>query len=109
MRSSLFLIILLAGCADGLRWPINALTDPAEAAIYQERRGAVELVVKTEFDSIIADIQAGGGAALTRAFDAASVPDDDRATRAFQLNRDMGLYAGNPGALVTSLMVFGSS
>jgi len=63
--------------------------------------------VKSDFPAILADIQSGGGASLTRVFDLAGVPEQDRATRAFQLNNDIGLYAQNPGALITTLLVYG--
>ena len=107
MRSSLLFFFLLAGCYD--IYDPAILTDPTENAIYQQRRGKVEVIVKSEFDAVISDIQSGGGPTLTRAFDEAGVPDEERATRAFQLNNDLGLYAGNPGALVTAIMVYGSS
>lgn len=111
MRSSLILIILLAGCgSDGtfLNLPANAVTSASENAIYNQRRGAVELVVKSGFPDIINDIQTGGGPTLTAAFDQAGVPDQDRATRAFQLNTDIALYANNPGALVNAIMIYSS-
>lgn len=109
MRSSLLLFVLLAGCSNGFTLPINALTSSEENAIYQARRADVEVIVKSNFDAVIQDIQSGGGPTLTEAFDAAGIPAEDRATRAFQLNNDLGLYAGNPGALVTAIMVYGSS
>ncbi|MEL6573808.1 MAG: hypothetical protein AAFQ64_19315 [Pseudomonadota bacterium] len=116
MRSSLLFILFIAGCSNEANHlgnpfllPVNALTSSTENAIYQQRRAAVEVIVKSEFDAIISDIQSGGGPTLTQAFDAASVPSEERATRAFQLNTDLGLYAGNPGALVTAIMVYGST
>lgn len=111
MRSSLILITLLAGCGSGgtfLNLPANAVTSASENTIYTQRRGAVELVVKSRFANIINDIQSGGGPTLTSAFDAAGVPDQDRATRAFQLNTDIALYASNPGALVNAMMIYSS-
>ncbi len=109
MRSSLLFILLLAGCTNGFQLPVNALTSAEENAIYQARQAEVEIIVKSEFDAVISDIQTGGGPTLTRAFDAAGIPAEERATRAFQLNKDLGLYAGNPGALVTAIMLYGSS
>ena len=112
MRSILIALPLLAACSEGgtfLNLPANAITSPTENAIYQQRRGAVELIVKSQFDAVLSDIQSGGGPVLTQAFDAAGVPDQDRATRAFQLNKDIGLYTGNPGALVTAIMVYAST
>jgi len=39
--------------------------------------------------------------------DAARIPQEDRETRIFQMQSDLGLYQANPGALVTALMVYG--
>jgi len=114
-RSSLFSLIIVAGCTgeanhlgNPFMLPVNALTSATENAIYNRRRAQVELIVKSDFPAIIPDIQAGGGPILTEAFDTAGVPDQDRPTRIFQLQRDLGLYAGNPGALVTAIMVYSS-
>jgi len=114
-RSSLIFIIFVAGCTDGsnpladlFNLPPNAVTDPTENAIYTARRGQVELIVKSDFPAIIPQIAAGGGPKLQDAFDAAGVPAQDRPTRVFQLQRDLGLYADNPGALVSAITVFGS-
>ena len=113
MRSSLIFLALLAGCTGPVNplftLPTNAVTSATENAIYTRRRGEVELIVKSGFAEIINDIQTGGGDTLTAAFDAAGVPNEERATRAFQLNTDIALYANNPGALVTALMVYSSS
>ena len=104
MRRILISLTLLAGCAltDGVGLP--NMSTPSEAA---QNRAMVELGVKSDFPAILADIQSGGGASLTRVFDLAGVPEQDRATRAFQLNNDIGLYAQNPGALITTLLVYG--
>lgn len=109
MRSSLLFLTLIAGCGIVPDLRNTVLTDPAEQAIYQDRRAAVELVVKSNFDAVIADIGTGGGPALTEAFDVAGIPIEDRATRAYQLNTDLGLYVGNPGALITAIMIYGST
>ena len=109
MRSSLLLFVILAGCTNGFTLPVNALTSAEENAIYQSRQAEVEIIVKSDFDAVIRDIQTGGGPTLTQAFDAAGIPAEERATRAFQLNNDIGLYAGNPGALVTAIMIYSSS
>lgn len=71
------------------------------------RRGAVELAVKGAFEPVMSDIAAGGGPALERAFDAAGVPAADRPARRLQLSGDLDLYEANPGALVTSLLLWG--
>ncbi len=94
----------LAACADaGAGW--STLTGTAANA---GQRGPVELEVKSNFPAVLADIGAGGGTALTRAFDAARVPTEDRGTRLIQLDSDYGLYAANPDALVNALMIWGA-
>jgi hypothetical protein len=107
MRALFVLPLMLAACADPggmpVFTPLTAMTDPG----YAQKRGQVEIIVKSQFDQIRRDIDAGGGAVLTQAFDAAGVPFQDRPTRVIQLQSDMGLYDANPGALVTALMVYG--
>ncbi len=110
MRPALILPLILAACATDpsnpgvpVFTPLTAMTDPG----YAQKRGQVEIIVKTNYDAIRRDIDAGGGPALTAAMDAAGVPPQDRPTRIIQLQSDMGLYDANPGALVTALMVFG--
>ena len=92
-------LVCLAACA-----PAGALLDPAGA----QRRGAVELAVKSAYPGILREIEAGGGPALTRALDAAAVPGGDRTARVTQLSGDLGLFEANPAALVTALLVFGA-
>ena len=102
---------LLAGCTTlpGLNifGTGGALASPADNAAYQQRRGAIEIIVKSELSALLNDIAAGGGATLTRAFDTAGVPTQDRPARIIQLEGDRGLYEANPGALVTALMLYG--
>lgn len=95
-------LLALPGCAGGLN--VGALVNPAEA----QRRGAVEVAVKGAFPGILDEIEAGSGPSLSRAFDAAGVPPGDRPARLIQLRGDLGLYAANPGALVTALMLYGA-
>ncbi|HVG48408.1 MAG TPA: hypothetical protein VM899_09795 [Rubellimicrobium sp.] len=99
----LVLIALLAlpSCTQGLN--LGALVDPAEA----QRRGAVEVAVKSAYPSILDEIEAGSGPNLGRAMDAAGLPPGDRGARVIQLRGDLGLYEANPGALVTALMLYG--
>lgn len=115
MRVPLVFIALLAACTTGpfsgagpgSQTGANApLTSGFPAAM--KRRGAVELVVKANYDAIRRDIDAGGGLALTKAMDAAGVPEADRPTRVMQLQSDIGTGAG-PGALITALLLYGSS
>ena len=101
-RIPLLFALSLSACTSFSSFPGGLSTPPQE-------RGALEVLVTTEIGAIITDIQSGGGPALTRAFDTANVPAEDRATRAFQLNTDLPLYAGNPGALVTVLDLYGRS
>ena len=113
-RIAPLLLLLLAACTtqenhlgNPLLWPFNAVQNGISNAAYSQRRGSVEVIVKSEFPAILTDISAGGGPALTRAMDAALIPAQDRPTRVLQLRGDLGLYSANPGALVTALRVFG--
>ena len=87
--------------------PVSGISSVFGNAAYDKRRGEVELVVKSYYDPIKADIRAGGGPILTKAMDAARIPKRDRPARIIQLQSDMGLYQTTPGALVTALMVYG--
>ncbi len=106
MRHAPLLLLLLAACSPaalpGLRSTILPSTAQDNA-----RRGAVELAVKGNFQAILTDIRAGGGPALTAAFDAAGVPASDRPARLIQLQGDIPVYNSNPGALVTSMLLWG--
>jgi hypothetical protein len=101
LKRALPLLMVLAACAPGLN--VGALVNPAEA----QRRGAVELAVKTAFPGILNEIAAGGGPALTAAMDAAGIPPGDRAARLIQLQGDVNLYGSNPGALASALLLYG--
>ena len=94
-------LLALGACSQGLN--VGALVNPAEA----QRRGAVEVAVKSAFPGILDEIEAGSGPNLLRALDAAGVPQQDRPARVIQLRGDLGLYEANPGALVTALMLYG--
>lgn len=108
MRPALSCLILLAACAPGGTALQNPFTGIQTALSAPDRqRGAVELAVKSSFPQVLSDIDAGGGDALTAAFDAAGVPLEDRPTRIIQLQSDAGLYSANPGALVSALLVYG--
>ncbi len=114
MRHSLILLALgtlpLTACTadynlrDGLFPP--RLTE-AEQATRDQRRGQVEVFVKSYFPQILSDIDAGGGPTLTQAFNLAGVPGADRPTRTTQIRSNVGLYEVNPGALVSALLVYG--
>ena len=114
MRIAVFSCLVLAGCSNEanhlgnpLLLPISGLATAAENAAYQQRRGAVELIVKTNHPTLLEEIAAGGGPVLTRAMDTARIPAADRPARVLQLQGDLGLYQSNPGALVVALMVYG--
>ena len=105
--------ILLAACTSGPVSGPNPFQDAARAVGIgqtpdeRQRRAALELLVKSEFPAILADLDAGGGPVLTRALDTARVPPQDRPGRLLQLRSDAGLYSANPSALVTALMLYG--
>ena len=110
MRPALILPLILAACTTDptnpgvpVFAPLAVLTDPALA----QKRGQVEIIVKSDYDAIRHDIGAGGGPVLMAAMDAAGVPYQDRPTRVIQLQANSGLYAANPSALVTALLVYG--
>lgn len=103
-------LTLLAACTTQENFflgPFELAQTGINTSAYSQQRGAVELIVKSEFPAILTDISAGSGPVLTRAMDAAGIPAQDRSTRALQLRGDFGLYSTNPGALVTALMVYG--
>ena len=107
-------LFLLAACSgeanhlgNPLLLPILGIGTVFENQAYNERRGRVELIVKSNYPGILDEIRAGGGPVLTQAMDAARIPPGDRPARLTQLQGDLGLYSGNPGALVVALMVYG--
>lgn len=116
MRTTLIALATLTACTqednhlgNPLSLPGAGLSTVVGNTAYNQRRGRVELIVKSNYDAVLADINAGGGPVLTEAMDAAGIPAADRPTRMLQLQSDMGLYANNPGALVVALMVYGDS
>ena len=115
MRWPAIAICLLPACSNEanhlgnpLLLPISGISIAIDNAAYNQRRGEVELIVKSNFEEIKRDIRAGGGPVLTQAMDVARIPTSDRPTRILQLNADMGLYQTAPGPLVTALMVYGN-
>ncbi|MEL6682277.1 MAG: hypothetical protein AAFQ09_06500 [Pseudomonadota bacterium] len=114
MRLSLIALILLGACSNEashlgnpLLLPLSGLGTAAENAAYNQRRGRVELIVKSNHDAILSEIDAGDGPILTEAMDAAGIPDRDRPARIFQMQGDIGIYETSPEALVVALMVYG--
>jgi hypothetical protein len=100
--------LALAGCdgAGAPRWADPARLGPPSAA-EQNRRGAVEVFVKSNHTALIDEIGAGGGPTLTRAFDIAGVPAADRPARVIQLDANLGLHAASPAALIRALLLYG--
>ncbi|MBS1302769.1 hypothetical protein [Loktanella sp. SALINAS62] len=108
MRLTLSCLIILGACAPAgvaLQNPFTGVL--SKPSLSDQQRGAVELAVKSELPAIMNDVSAGGGPALTRAFDAAGVPVADRPARIIQLRSDSGLYAASPGALASALLIWG--
>ena len=106
------LFLALGACTTGanhlgnpILWPFQAAATGVQNLAYNERRGAVEVFVMTNHPPLIADLRAGGGATLTQAFDLARVPQGVRNEHTLRLQSDLPLYAANPGALVTAIMV----
>jgi len=102
----------LGACTNGanhignpLLLPVNALGNSIGNAIYSEKRGKVEVFVKTNHPALIADIQRGGGPTLTQAFYIADVPQSIRAEHTLQLQSDLALYSNNLEALVVAIMI----
>ena len=87
--------------------PVSGLSTAADNAAYNERRGRVELFVKTNHPALLDDIAAGGGTTLTQAMDMAQIDPIDRPARLIQLRADFALYHASPDALVTALMIYG--
>ncbi len=114
MRIPLLCLIMTAACSseanhigNPLLLPFTGVASVFENTIYNERRGKVEIFVKTNHPALIQDIKSGGGPRLTQAMDIARVPAQDRETRIIQMQSDIGLYTKNLSALVTALMVYG--
>ncbi len=107
MRYIWFSLLTLPACAEDVWLPIPGIATPEETTAYSENRGAVELFVKTNYDAILTQIDAGNGPQLNEAFNLADVPENERPARVLQLQSDLPLYNENPGALVTALTVYG--
>lgn len=112
MRIALPALILLTACTgeanhlgNPLLLPLGGLATATENAVYGARRGEVEVFVKTNHPALIADLRAGGGPTLTRAFDIARVPADVRPVHTLKMQGDLPLYQTNLEALVVAIMV----
>lgn len=118
MRAQCFLlpiVLMLSACdpsqpshlGNPLLLPGQAISNSVQNAQYNTRRGQVEIFVKTNFDALIVDIDAGGGPTLTQAMDLARVQAPTRPILALRLKSDMAIYRKSPDALVVALMVHG--
>ncbi|SMX31350.1 hypothetical protein [Octadecabacter ascidiaceicola] len=113
MRKFTFVFLtLVAACSNEanhlgnpLLMPLNALGTRIGNAVYNERRGKVEVFVKSNHPALVADIQRGGGPMLTQAFEIANVPKPVRAPHTLQLQSDLALYSNNIEALIVAIMV----
>ena len=99
MRIALSCIVFLTVCSgdakdlgNPLLLPLSGLTTLAENTVYNERRGRVEVLVKSNHPALIDQINAGAGSILIAALYTAGVPATDRPTRIIQLQSDLGLY-----------------
>lgn len=106
--------LILAGCSgeanhlgNPLLLPISGISTALDNAAYSQRRGAVEILVKSNHPALIEEISYGGGPILTDALQTARIPVKDRPTRVTQLRKDLELYSKSPEALVFALMVYG--
>jgi len=112
---ALFPLTLMAACSgeanhlgNPLLLPINGLLTGIENAAYNERRGQVEIAVKSSWPNVLDEIEDGNGPNLSAAMNAARIPEVDRPARVLQLQGDLPLYVGQPENLVVALMVYGT-
>lgn len=107
------LMVALSACTPGganhtgnpVAWPFEAARTGIQNQIYNTKRGAVEVFVKSNHPALIEDIRTGGGPRLTEAYDLAEVPATAREFHSLRLQSELPLYAANPGALVVAIMV----
>ena len=116
MKPSPFIFCLcLAACSNEanhlgnpLLLPISGIGNAFNNAAYAQRRGAVELLVKSNHGALIEEIAVGGGPLLDEAMETANIPQAERPARILQLQGDIGLYTDNLEALIVALMVYGN-
>jgi hypothetical protein len=113
MKRTLITLTILCGCSteanhigNPLLLPFSAVSTGIGNAAYNQRRGQVEIDVKTNHPAIMADIANGGGDHIARAMDIAGIVIEDRPARLIQLRSDLALYQASPDALITALMVY---
>lgn len=71
-------------------------------------RAGTEIAVKSNYGAVVADIEAGGGPALTTAMDAAGIPPQNRDLMILRLQSELPLYRTSPAALVLALRANGA-
>ncbi len=114
--SPLFALSLLAGCdpsqpshlPNPLLLPGQAIGTAAGNAVYNARRGKVEVYVKSNFPALVQEMKAGGGPHLDQAMTLAGVAAATRPILLLRLKSDIGIYENSPDALVVALMVHGN-
>jgi hypothetical protein len=114
-KSAVLSMIFVAACTgepnhlgNPLSWPTAGIGPAIENGVYGQRRGQVEVFVKSNHPALIADIRAGGGTTLSEAFDIARVPYAIRPAHTLQLQSDLALYSSNIEALIVAIMVVSS-
>jgi len=85
--------------------PVSAMSAGLQNAAYNDRRGAVEIFVKTNHPALVSDIRAGGGPVLQQVHDLAAIPAAIRPEHTLRLQSDLPLYASNMDALILAIMV----
>ncbi|PRY74982.1 hypothetical protein CLV80_11418 [Yoonia maritima] len=115
MHRVLIALSLLSACSTNanhignpLMLPVSGIFTGIGNAAYNQRRGQVEIFVKTNHPAIVNDIQNGGGQTVNEAMDIAQIRAGDRPARLIQLKSDIGIYQNSPDALIVALMVYAS-
>lgn len=88
-------------------WPIAGASAAAQNAVYDTRRQRVVRHVANTYPHLLAEIDAGSGAALAKAMDLARVRPERRPVLRARLKADLALYRQDRDALVVALMVHG--
>ena len=112
----LMMILMLGACDMGhlgnpVMWPGMVVGGGLENASYNARRGKVKAHVNAHHSDILADIQRGGGPALSTGADLARVPKAARAEMLRMLKQDYAKFSPDTDQaremLIIWLMVHG--
>lgn len=113
MRRFLITLGILAGCSteanhlgNPVLLPFSGISTGFGNAVYNRRRGEVEVFVKSNHNAVMSDIASQGGPTISEAMDIAGIPVVDRPARLIQLKSDQSLYSSSPDALIVALMVY---